>query len=470
MPEPVGGGAGAARLPGGGHALAAGQLLSTALDEVSHGRLEAAQQMLDEHAPLGVSLGDVFRAYQAELETRAQQLADGQRRLERALDWFAHLHRSLPVAALLVDAQGIVVDANACAVDQFELGPALRSVRLPLRRLLARPEDEVALTRLRMRLGETDHAALDDLALRTLGGQPRWADLRVSRLPAADAPWGLDQGQGGQLDLFVLTDRTARVEAQHAREAAEAADQKRLQAEAASRAKTDLLGRVSHELRTPLNAVLGFAHLLLLPEAGMPPDARRRLGLIQQAGQHLLSLVDEVLEINRAEAGALALDMHPVDLLALARDVLAMHEPLASDLSLNLSVERAADAPPLPPALADSRRTWEILVNLVSNAVKYNRRGGWVRVRAGVEPETLREPGRVWIEVADSGIGMSAEQCAHLFEPFNRLGAERLGVSGHGLGLSIARAYALAMGGDLTVQSVSGEGSCLRLRLPRGAS
>lgn len=209
-------------------AQASSQLLTAALDEVSRGRLESAQQLLEAHGHLGISLGDVFRSYQAELESRAQQLAEGQRRLERTLDWFTQLHRSLPVAALLVNAHGLVVDANACAIEQFALRKPQRSMQLPLRRLLAHAEDEVHLTRLRRQLDETEQAAMDDLALRTLDGQPRWADVRMTRLPAGDVPWGPGPVRAGQLDLLVLTDRTARVEAQHAREAAAAAEHRRL--------------------------------------------------------------------------------------------------------------------------------------------------------------------------------------------------------------------------------------------------
>lgn len=430
-------------------------LLTRALDAVHAGDLETAQALIDDHGHSTVTLGDVFRLYQSELETRAQQLAESQLRVERSLDWFAHLFRALPVAALLVDGQGLIVDANACAIDELNLAAALRALRLPMRRLLADPSDELRLARLQPDLRDGGSVALDDVALTTPDGRPRWADVRVTRVPAADGE------PGGQLFLYVLNDRTARVEAQHARDAAKLAEQRRDVAEAASRAKTDLLSRVSHELRTPLNAVIGFSHLMLTGAQPLDANGQRRLQLIQQAGQHLLALVDEVLQINRAEAGMLVLDAKPVPLLQLARDVVAMHEPMARELALTLEVEHDDAQPSAALALADSRRTWEVLVNLVSNAVKYNRRGGWVRLSAGQNDHS------VWLEVADGGLGMTAEQCAHLFEPFNRLGADRLGVAGHGLGLSIARAQVLAMGGELDVQSTPGEGSRFVLRLPR---
>jgi signal transduction histidine kinase len=282
---------------------------------------------------------------------------------------------------------------------------------------------------------------LDDLALRTLDGQHRWADLRVSLVPPRmDA-------QSGPMYLCVLNDRTARVEAQRARELAETAEHQRDLAQSASRAKTQLLSRVSHELRTPLNAVIGFSNLLLIEPVTLDADSQRKVRHIRDAGQHLLALVDEVLEINRAEAGQLGLAHQPVNLTGLVHEVLTMQ------------VELAENSTP-PVALADPRRVREVLNNLVVNAIKYNRPGGWLRLRLGADER------HAWVEVSDSGIGMSSEQLAHLFEPFNRLGAERLAVAGHGLGLSIARTLTQAMGGTLRVASSPGEGSCFTLHLP----
>ena len=438
------------------------QLLTQALDAVRTGDLDAAQTLLDNNtsgAPL--TLGQVLRLYHTELETQAEQLRDSQLRTEQTLDWFANLFRTLPVAAMLVDMHGRIVDANALAMDELHLADALRTLPIPLRRLMATAEDELRLAALLARAAPGGTVSLDDVALPTPQGQPRWADLRITQAPPRD---GEAVGNGdGPLFLCVLNDRTARVEALRAREAAAAAEHQRDLAQSASQAKTQLLSRVSHELRTPLNAVLGFSHLLMLDPARLDAASRRQIQHISDAGQHLLALVDEVLQINQTEAGQLMLDLQPVRLAAVAQQVLALAQPLALPLGLTLVLDDGGNGDPMdgPQALADPRRVREVLTNLVSNAIKYNRLGGEVRLSLGGDAKWVR------IEVSDTGIGMSPAQQAHLFEPFNRLGAEQLKISGHGLGLSIARTLVHAMGGQLQAYSEPGEGSRFELSLPR---
>ncbi|GCL64591.1 sensor histidine kinase [Pseudaquabacterium pictum] len=430
-------------------------LLTQALDAVQAGDLEAAAEMLrsDNGAPL--TLGQVFRLYQTELETQSQQLRESQLRTEQTLDWFANLFRTLPVAALLVDRMGMIIDANAMALDELDLREALRILPVPLRRLTAHAEGELRLAALLPTVTPEHTGVLDDMALRTMKGRARWADLRITQVPARET------GGVSPLYLCVLNDRTAWVEAQRARESAALAEHQRDLAQSASQAKTQLLSRVSHELRTPLNAVIGFSQVLLLRHGELPDDSRRQVALIQEAGQHLLALVDEVLQINRAEAGHMLLDTQAVSLMDQARQVLALQQPMVDDLGLQCTLDGPATGQPELMALADPRRVREVLTNLLSNAIKYNRHGGWVRLLHGHDAH------HVWLAVSDSGIGMTSQQLAHLFEPFNRLGADRLPVVGHGLGLSIARTLTHAMGGTLQVESVPGEGSRFRLVLPR---
>ena len=436
-------------------------LLTRALDAVQSGDLEAAQDLLHADSGMALTLGQVFRLYQAELETQSQQLRESQLRTEQTLDWFAHLFRTLPVAALLVDRLGMIIDANAMALDELDLREALRTLPVPLRRLTANAEGELRLAALLPTVTPDHTGVIDDMALRTLKGRARWADLRITQVPPRE------MGSAVPLYLCVLNDRTAWVEAQRAREAADIAERQRDLAQSASQAKTQMLSRVSHELRTPLNAVIGFSQLLLMRNENLPDEGRRQVALIQEAGQHLLALVDEVLQINRAEAGHMLLDTQAVSLMDQAHQVLALQQPMADALGLQCTLDRdAAPQPGAAPAaevlaLADPRRVREVLTNLVSNAIKYNRPDGWVRLLHGHDAR------RVWLAVVDGGIGMTPQQQAHLFEPFNRLGADRLPVVGHGLGLSIARTLTHAMGGTLRVQSVPGEGSRFTLELPR---
>jgi signal transduction histidine kinase len=396
--------------------------------------------------------GDIGPPHERELQ--AQPRRESELRAEQTLDWFSTLFRTLPVAALLVDRHGQIVDANQLALEELDLEQALRTLPVPLRRLMAQADGEARLNMLLARVVAGRTEGMDDVALRTLGGRARWADLRVTQLP----PRNPGDDPEGRIYLCILNDRTARVEAQQARDKADAAEHRRDIAESASRTKSQLLARVSHELRTPLNAVIGFSHLLLGKRLALDDVSLRRVTLIRDAGQHLLALVDEVLELNNAEAGQLVLQMAPVDLAAVAHDVIDLHQPLAEELNLRLVL----DAPTSPAiARADARRVREILINVVSNAIKYNHQAGTVRIGVEASPELVR------VSVSDTGIGMTDDQLAHLFEPFNRLGADRTKVRGHGLGLSIARSYTEAMGGRLSASSAPGQGSCFVLELQR---
>ena len=222
-------------------------------------------------------------------------------------------------------------------------------------------------------------------------------------------------------------------------------------AERANLAKSEFLSRVSHELRTPLNSILGFAQLMTMDEAHpLAPEQQRRLAGVQRAGSHLLDLIDEVLDLTRIERGSVDLPLQPVDLHASVAGCLRLLQPLAAQHEVELPVA-TADGPCW--VQGDARSLEQVLMNLLSNAIKYNRPGRRVRL------DLVRDASRVQLSVIDEGEGLTPEQQAQLFQPFNRLGAERRRVEGTGLGLVIARELTLAMEGRLEVQSQPGEGS-----------
>ena len=248
--------------------------------------------------------------------------------------------------------------------------------------------------------------------------------------------------------------RAAKLEADAAKEAAENA---REEAEQANRAKSGFLSRMSHELRTPLNAILGFSQVLALGSLG--EDDRQCVEQIHQGGKHLLSLIDEVLNLARVEAGELALKPAALAFEKIGWECVSFVAKLAQASQVECAVEPGADGD--VRIWADEQRLRQVLFNLLGNAIKYNRPGGRVSLRCERTPD-----GRVRLSVVDTGGGIPPEGLARLFVPFERLGQEFGGVEGTGLGLVVSRRLAEAMGGRLGAESQAGVGSTFWVELP----
>lgn len=223
-----------------------------------------------------------------------------------------------------------------------------------------------------------------------------------------------------------------------------------------SQAKSEFLSRVSHELRTPLNAVLGFAQLLLIGKDDLPFHARSKIAHIQSAGEHLLALIDDVLDLSGLESTQLRLELQPVRASEVLREALPLVEALAHNHAVTVHT-----GPLEGVVVADRTRLRQMLINLLSNAIKYNRPEGHVTVTSMVESD------HVLLNVKDNGLGMTSEQLTHLFEPFNRLGRERDAIQGTGIGLAVVQALARRMNGEIRVESQPGVGSTFSVRLPR---
>lgn len=226
----------------------------------------------------------------------------------------------------------------------------------------------------------------------------------------------------------------------------------------ASRAKTEFIGHMNHEMRTPMNAILGFGQLLQL-EIGCDTRASAHVERILTAGHHLMALIDESLDLMRVEAGAVWLDMQAIDMVPLFADVAALIQPMADAGRIAVQL----DLPVRLCVQGDERRLRQVLLNLVSNAIKYSHEGGQITLTAGSTAD-----GAPWARVADHGIGLTAEQLGRLFQPFERLGQERGTVQGTGLGLALSVRLIEAMGGHLDVRSEAGQGTVFTVHWQRG--
>ena len=283
-----------------------------------------------------------------------------------------------------------------------------------------------------------------DFRLRRPDGALRW--MTGTSTPQRES-------DGGVLWYGYFEDSTEVHELQLARQSA-------AMAQAANRAKTEFLSHMSHELRTPLNAVMGFAQLLQIDESDpLSPNQRRRVVLIHEAGDHLLQMISELLDLTRIESGQLALDCTEVQLPALLAECMDMLHPLADAASVRLL---PVEATPSLTVHADATRLRQVVLNLVCNAIKYNRPEGTVRVVAESATDGVR------VQVIDTGVGIAEAQLPALGEPFNRLDHRHSGIEGTGIGLAVTRGLIQLMSGRLVVESTLGEGSTFSVFLPEG--
>ena len=273
-----------------------------------------------------------------------------------------------------------------------------------------------------------------------------------SRFPAVVSITALRDDYGDIIGyLLIGTDNSVRKRVESELNEAMAA------AEKANRAKTDFLSGMSHELRTPLNAILGFAQLM---ESGSPsptPSQKRNLDQILKAGWYLLELINEILDLALIESGKVTLSREPVSLVEVMLECRAMIEPQAQKRGIGMTFPRFE----IPYFVkADRTRVKQVLINLLFNAIKYNKPGGAVAVEC-----TLSPPDSIRISVRDTGAGLAPEQLAQLFQPFNRLGKEAGAEEGTGIGLVVTKRLVELMGGAIGADSAVGVGSVFWIEL-----
>lgn len=365
------------------------------------------------------------------------------------------LQRQRQRTTFALDAAGVGV--WECAIDDGEEYWSEHMYRLrgldpedprpigELAALVTDPDDLETALRLQRRHLELGEPYAHEFRVRWPDGTERWLASRAQLVLDGDGHPTAISGVN-----FDVTEQRR----------AEAARLRMARAERENRAKSVFVTCLSHELRTPLNAVLVFGQLLL-EDTRDPPTARQRARLehIHRAASHMLALANQTLDLASIEAGQQALPTEPVALADCAREAIGWIEPVARARGVTVCLDGLEGS-----VVADARSLRQVAANLVSNAVKYNRPGGWVVVQGRRRNHHGTE--QCALVVRDSGRGLTDDQMQHLFEPFNRLGAEREGVEGTGMGLTIARELVQRMGGEVEVESEAGTGSEFRVWLP----
>ena len=348
----------------------------------------------------------------------------------------------LPDGIVVVDSHGVIRFANPAA-----------------QRLFDRPADDLIGTSFGFPVvvGETTEI---DIVQRG-GGGVVYAELRV-----VETEW-----EEKQVQIVSLRDITHRKQAQERAQQLAFEREARLEAEAASKAKSEFLAIMSHELRTPLNAVLGYSELMELGISGPITDKmREQIGRIRMSAVHLLGLVNDILDLAKVEAGRLQVTSGPCSATGTLASAMALIQPQAAARGLELTVLPVEDGVVFR---GDDERVRQILVNLLSNAVKFTAPGGKITVEVAhsksPDPDTKLPPSRAYVafRVTDTGAGIPPDKLLSIFDPFVQAesGHSRTR-EGSGLGLTISRRLSRLMGGDLTLKSEVGKGSTFTLWLP----
>ncbi len=364
-------------------------------------------------------------------------------RLERekheAEDRFRAIFEGTHQQLYILDADGVVVDVNDVALDSHGMEKqqvvGTRFTALPYLYVRQQEGDNITTA-----LDSVAEGHISDLDVKTLRSNGEALHLRFSFAPISS--------ETSKVDLILVEGRDI-----NEKILAEQLKKDKEKAEVANQAKSDFLSRMSHELRTPLNAILGFGQLLEMDlQEPLSEIQRDSVGEIINAGSHLLELVNDMLDLSRIEAGKIALHMTDVAVCQLLDECLALVRPAASSRGIELASTNAVEDGCF--INADPMRLKQVLVNLLTNAVKYNSDNGAVTVNS-----ERTSSGRIRVNVIDTGCGIAEDLQPLLFQPFERLGAENSNIEGTGIGLTVTHRLVKLMGGSIGVQSQPGQGS-----------
>ena len=393
-------------------------------------------------APLQEKLSDKDKSLEDErLSEKVAALHASLRQRETEASDVASILEASADGVALFNADGDLLGLNAAAEKLFG---RTRDENVSLRDLVA-AEGQAVIAAAIARLASGESAPTLRLACETRSGaalalQTSFARMSGGKKFCAVFRNLVPAGEGGQ----ALRDAMLRAQA----------------AEAESRAKTDYLTAVTHEIRTPLNAILGFAEVIVDERFGPINNARYKEYLkdIHASGAHVMSLVNDLLDLSRIEAGKLDLSFSAVDANQVVSECVSLIQPQANRERV---ITRLALATGLPAALADERSVRQIVLNLLANAVRYNEPGGQVIISTSLV--STGGPGRVLLRVKDTGIGMSETELASALEPFQQVSSK---AGGSGLGLPLTRALAEANGAEFVIRSRKNEGTLVEVSFP----
>jgi PAS domain S-box-containing protein len=413
-----------------------------------HLPLELVKEVTPEDAQL---LFHELRVHQVELELQNEELRRVQLELETAHERYFDLYDMAPVGYCTVDDKGLIREANLTAASLLGVSRA-SLVKRQILRFMPR-DQQLVYQQTCQRLHISGKTQTSELQLQKDNGGLIWVTLTVN---AGKSP------KGATTLRVMLQDITVRMQLdQQLQEKNGALVIANQVADSANRAKSDFLTGMSHELRSPLNAILGFAQLLNAGSPTLTPVQKSSTDQILSGGWHLLALVNEILDLSGIEAGQMPLVMAPEPLDEVLKECIAMIEQLAANTGIQINFH-SIDVPCV--VQAERRRLKQVMINLLTNAIKYNRKEGSVSVTWTLLPKR-----RVRVSVHDTGMGLSADQLSQLFQPFNRLGQEVSALEGTGIGLVVSKRLVELMGGSMGVRSTVGAGSVFWFELALAA-
>jgi signal transduction histidine kinase len=439
---------------------------SDELRRIAEARLEARSKASPDHSgPQDLQrLLHELQVHQIELEMQNNELYQSRGDVETALTNYTELYDFAPVGYLTLTPDGLIAKINLTGATL--LGVARQNLVQKKFTAFVIPAERSRWSEHLSHMGRNEKPRSVELALQRGDGTRFYALLDCSPTSSTvDTAQDLSPQDVPQEVRFTLTDITLRRQAEAERERLNRIVQDKnaeleiakFVAEKANLAKSDFLSNMSHELRTPLSAILGFAQLMEIGSPAPTPSQQRSISQILKAGWYLLELINEILDLAVIESGKLMLSLEPVALAEVLCECQVMIEPLAEKYGIGVAF------PPTECAFlvnADSTRVKQVVINLLSNAIKYNTEGGSVHVACALNtPDSLR------ISISDTGAGLTPEQLAQLFQPFNRLGQTTSVVEGTGIGLMVSKRLVELMGGTIGVASTVGKGSVFWIEL-----